>query len=391
MDSAARGAKALATGDLETAISEYTAAIKSSPTSPDYHAKRSQAYQRSGKNEEALKDAEKAVVLAQKRAKRESIIDAQYKRAVALYNLGRYADAAFVADVVKKMDEKNKLVDVLKGRALSGIGKLADGDENKLVRVTEIPVPEDESLMRETKTPNGGGHITTATQPQLLQQTPADKIRHEWYQNSDNVYFTLLAKGVPQEKAVIDITSTSLSISFPLVATSSSYDFTLEPLFATVVPEKSTKRILSTKIEVILAKASSGQKWGALEGDHHPSTDAAQASPDKDDSVKQAVLSASSNASIKPAAGHSYPTSSRTGPKNWDSIKLEGDEDKGGDEANDFFKMLYSQASPETRRAMIKSYTESNGTALSTNWEEVSQGKVETTPPDGMEAKQYSK
>jgi hypothetical protein len=32
---------------------------------------------------------------------------------------------------------------------------------------------------------------------------------------------------------------------------------------------------------------------------------------------------------------------------------------------------------------MEKSYIESNGTSLSTNWEEVKQGKVETKPPDG--------
>ena len=38
---------------------------------------------------------------------------------------------------------------------------------------------------------------------------------------------------------------------------------------------------------------------------------------------------------------------------------------------------------------MMKSYTESNGTALSTNWEEVSKGKVETSPPTGMEARKW--
>jgi len=37
----------------------------------------------------------------------------------------------------------------------------------------------------------------------------------------------------------------------------------------------------------------------------------------------------------------------------------------------------------------MKSYTESNGTALSTNWSEVGKGKVETSPPEGMIAKQW--
>ena len=31
---------------------------------------------------------------------------------------------------------------------------------------------------------------------------------------------------------------------------------------------------------------------------------------------------------------------------------------------------------------MMKSYVESNGTALSTDWKSVGKGKVETSPPD---------
>lgn len=65
------------------------------------------------------------------------------------------------------------------------------------------------------------------------------------------------------------------------------------------------------------------------------------------------------------------------------------DLDYGGDEANFFFKKLYAGADEDTKRAMMKSYVESNGTVLSTNWSEVGKGKVETSPPDGMEAKNW--
>uniref|UniRef100_A0A183SE50 SGS domain-containing protein n=1 Tax=Schistocephalus solidus TaxID=70667 RepID=A0A183SE50_SCHSO len=33
--------------------------------------------------------------------------------------------------------------------------------------------------------------------------------------------------------------------------------------------------------------------------------------------------------------------------------------------------------------------TESGGTVLSTNWDEVGKGKVEVKPPDGMEYRKY--
>ena len=74
-----------------------------------------------------------------------------------------------------------------------------------------------------------------------------------------------------------------------------------------------------------------------------------------------------------------------------DYSESEDEDEEEGDATNSFFKKLYKGASPEVQRAMMKSYTESNGTSLSTNWEEVSKGKVETLPPDGMEAKQWGK
>lgn len=56
-----------------------------------------------------------------------------------------------------------------------------------------------------------------------------------------------------------------------------------------------------------------------------------------------------------------------------------------------FFKKLYKDADPDTKRAMMKSYTESNGTALSTNWADVKKKPVETNPPEGVEAKSWGK
>ena len=107
-----------------------------------------------------------------------------------------------------------------------------------------------------------------------------------------------------------------------------------------------------------------------------------------------------------------YPTSSKSGPKDWDKLasdltakakskkekkkakegKQEAtgseeedddgedsgvDSDFGGDPVDGFFKKLYAGADDDTRRAMMKSYQESGGTSLSTNWSEVGKGRVE--------------
>lgn len=130
--------------------------------------------------------------------------------------------------------------------------------------------------------------------------------------------------------------------------------------------------------------------------------------------IKLADRQAAVSSAPSSIAAPTYPSSSRRGPKDWDKLAstltekktkpadkgkkmATGEKDKAGDESDgaesvdsdyeggdpvdSFFKKLYAGADPDTRRAMIKSYTESQGTSLSTNWNEVGQGKVEARPP----------
>lgn len=68
---------------------------------------------------------------------------------------------------------------------------------------------------------------------------------------------------------------------------------------------------------------------------------------------------------------------------------MEEDDGESGDAVNDFFKKMYKNADDDTKKAMMKSFQESNGTALSTNWADVKKGPVKTQPPDGLEAKKW--
>jgi suppressor of G2 allele of SKP1 len=397
MDQAKLGAEALSAANYPEAIKQYTAALAVSPTSPDYLIKRSTAYQRSSPADyaSALADANKAVFNAQKRGKRELILQGQLRRAIALFGLERYSDSRFCLNIVKRMDPKEKTLPIWENKIAT---KMAAAGGEQAVTIKEIPDEEETPVASQTNTVGSAPTSASASaHPSALAQTPADKIRHDWYQNNDKVYFTLLAKGVPKDKATIDIQPRSLTISFPL-QTSSDYDFSLEPLFAEIDPSASTFSIMSTKVEVVLQKSQPGQKWSSLESkepvDHKSST-------------ITSVTPTSAQASTATQKAPSYPTSSRSGPKDWDKLasealakpktgdskpgaKIEEEEDdEGGDPVNGFFKKLYSGADPDTRRAMMKSFSESNGTALSTNWDEVKKGKVETSPPDGLEAKKW--
>lgn len=103
---------------------------------------------------------------------------------------------------------------------------------------------------------------------------------------------------------------------------------------------------------------------------------------------KQLDTAPISQAPLAKSSGPAYPTSSKSGPKNWDNLDVDDDDEKD-DNVDDFFKKLYKDADPDTRRAMMKSYTESNGTSLSTSWNEASIKTYKTEAPNGAEAKSW--
>ncbi|KAB8360643.1 hypothetical protein FH972_024381 [Carpinus fangiana] len=116
-----------------------------------------------------------------------------------------------------------------------------------------------------------------------------------------------------------------------------------------------TSKIFGTKIEITLPKATPGTKWGGLEG------------------TASTMAPASAEQTAAPA-----PTQPSSGPANPYSTR-----------GDFFFKKLFKGATPDQQRAMMKSYQESGGTSLSTNWDEVSKERVKVQPPEGMVEKKY--
>jgi suppressor of G2 allele of SKP1 len=94
-------------------------------------------------------------------------------------------------------------------------------------------------------------------------------------------------------------------------------------------------------------------------------------------------------------------TEQRKPKKNWEGITtdiLSKDKEKttqedpnaGGDTVlNSFFQKLYADADDDTKRAMMKSYSESGGTTLSTNWDEIGKDKTSIKPPEGQEWRKW--
>jgi suppressor of G2 allele of SKP1 len=384
MDDAKKGDTALAASQYTEAIQHYTSALAANPNAVKYYITRSTAYQRALKYSEALADAEIAVALAHKRGKRELIKDAQFRRALALFFLGQYGNADSILKVVKELDPKEKMLPIWEMKIAAKLKDLPEDDEKRVVTARNVPDVEVPSAQKPAPAPEKKAEEPAAPKP--VMPTPANKIKHDWYQSNDSVTVNILAKGAPKD-ATVEIEKNTLSVSFPITGSSSDYHFSAEPLYAAIDPTQSKFRVTPNKVEITLRKAAPGVKWHNLEGDREIEAE----DKDKDESkttIPTHILASKSTTENAPV----YPTSSKSGAKNWDKLAKEDLDDKDemeGDETSNFFKTLFKGSSAEQQRAMMKSYQESGGTVLSTDWSSVGSKTVVPEPPEGMEAKTY--
>lgn len=217
---------------------------------------------------------------------------------------------------------------------------------------------------------SGDGSITMQNN-----EMPVPKIKHDWYQTETHVIVTILAKNTENVKIVSQENTLSVSAKLP-----SGSDYSLElDLAHTIVPEQCSHKVLPSKIEVKLKKKD-GIRWTALEGN--------PVNKNSVDSIPQEILQSGSQPPKYPSSSKKY--------RDWNKVekeieKQEAEEKPEGEAAvNALFQQIYGSGSDEVRRAMNKSFLESGGTVLSTNWSVVGKGKVERKPPDGMEWKSWN-
>ncbi|KAG0166864.1 Protein SGT1 A [Apophysomyces sp. BC1034] len=342
----ARANDAFFDDDYDEAVQLFTQAIEIEPTNTDFFLRRCVAYQKLKQFDKALIDASDALAkLESNQGARSLMARAHLQKGITLHQLERYADAQVHLEASKELNPNEKTL-------VTWLRKNTD-------KVPKAPTPPvSEPVKSEPVVP------VTPTVPAVAPTPQGVRVRHEWFQNENYVTVEVFMKNVKSESVALDFFESSLSLAIKMPS-GSDYSLELDPLTHTIVPKESSYKILSTKLEIKLKKKDAGVMWGTLEGEEeHP--------------VSMAPMS----------------VSSARKPKDWNKLarEIDQEQDKPEGEAalNALFQKIYKDADEDTKRAMMKSFVESNGTCLSTNWSEVGSKKVETKPPEGMVAKKYN-
>jgi len=411
-----RGNECFVSEDYDRAIELYTAALEQDKLFAECYAAKAQAYIKTERFELAKKEANRGIDMLFGRESENERIKTELKKCiqrsgVASFHLGKYREAKNTFAGAIKLDQQDKGLKQWFAWCEEKMAKFGDDASKKQIKLSDSeeagPPPKsadssDDPLAKSadspaksadppaksadspaksedpmskpaeqpaSQNPNAESRIEKSEQAEMNQQMPAPTIKHDWYQTETHVIIEVRIKKLAQDDVSIDFHEASLSVTAKL-ASGSEYSLELD-LAHPVVPNQSTYKVLSTKLEIKLRKGE-GVRWSALEGEG--------VAP-----VPGAAPAVAVAGAVKPpyASGRDWSRVEK-------ELEKELDDKKEGEQAlNEMFQKIYGDANDDVRKAMNKSFSESGGTVLSTNWAEIGKEKVTVKPPDGMEFKKY--
>ncbi|DBA95298.1 hypothetical protein WJX82_009900 [Trebouxia sp. C0006] len=385
---AAKANAAFVDEDYDLALALYKQAIDASPNDPSLYSQRAQTLIKLENYLEAAEDAGKAIELDPKTGRH------HHRKGVALFNLEEYESAKSAFEAGQALDPRNS---TFKTWVRKCAAEMDDEVEEIQTGTHEPAKPSSTNGFPSSAVPPPVSQAaSTSTAPSVLHGSPSGdepsmpppvdpnqpKYRHQWFQTQSVVEVAVLAKSMTKERVDIHIDQHHLRVVIRDAEGQQEYELDVD-LYGQVDPPASKHELLKSKTEIRLKK-SDAIKWPTLEKSNQ-----------KADAYAKAPTAIPTPPVQQPKPA--YPSSFNKKTVDWDKLeseikKDEKDEKLEGDAAlQKLFKDIYGGADEDTRRAMNKSFQESNGTVLSTNWKDIGKKPTECTPPTGMEAKKYGK
>nr|AEB61280.1 suppressor of g2 allele of SKP1-like protein [Equus caballus] len=211
---------ALIDEDPQAALEELTKALEQKPDDAQYYCQRAYCHILLGNYCDAVADGKKSLEL------NPSNSTAMLRKGICEYHEKNYAAALETFTEGQKLDN-------------------ADADFIVWIK-------------RCQEAQNGSQSEVSASQ-----RTYQSKIKYDWYQTESQVIITLMIKNVQKNDVNVEFSEKELSASVKLP---SGEDYNLKlRLLHPVIPEQSTFKVLSTKIEIKMKKPEA-IRWEKLEG-----------------------------------------------------------------------------------------------------------------------------
>ena len=211
-------------------------------------------------------------------------------------------------------------------------------------------------MTRRRTNPDGRAHRDrTATNQFGLKVVPCT-IKHQYYQTSSHVTITLLAQQIKEEDCTIDIREKTLVVK--VRKNDTEMTVISGELYDPVVVDDCKVKHYNSKVDIKLKKKEQFN-WNELL---------------KGDLIGEKKIIPPTRRPVQSTTSTATPYASQ---RDWNRLEkemeaeLEKDKPEGEEALNKLFAEIYGKATPETRRAMNKSFQTSGGTVLSTNWGDV--------------------
>lgn len=292
--------------------------------------------------------------------------EAHFRKGCLLFKEEEYESALLA---FKKASELNPEEKKYKMWIRKCEAEIEDEENENKDESSERQDKEETTTQTENNTTTTTANGTTEPLVQPAAPEKKKKFRHEWFQTDQWVTIDIFIKNLKPEQVKVDFGNSNLDVNIKL-DDSTDFNFDIE-LADSIIPNECKYNILSTKLEVKLKK-SRVSKWKTLEKIGENSVGQWDTRVDK----------------TKKNSIHEYPSSK--GNKDWSKIGNEEEKLEGLEELNKMFETIYANGTDDQRRAMLKSFYESGGTVLSTDWNEIGKSKVEVKPPEGLEVRSWN-
>lgn len=200
--------------------------------------------------------------------------------------------------------------------------------------------------------------VTTKKNVPVKTEKPAQSqtLRTDWFDSGKTVELSIYVKNISAASVILTIKKDTLGVKFN-DTNGNNYNYTVNKLFDEIDDGKSSFKVYGTKLSILLAKKNN-KVWKSLEGSN--SRDGVTNTIPKDDIP--IPYTSSANKKVE-----------------WTRFNFEEDDEDDEEDGTPqaFFEKLYREADSDAQKAMMKSFMESNGTSLSTDWEDVGSRRVD--------------